>query len=1092
MTNKPMRFRNACSERGLRLFKQALKTRNIFYKYLIASFIVLTALPICHNSMAAESTHHKVDVCVYGGTASGVMAALAADKEGANVILVEPSRWLGGMTGGGINHLDWGKGNTVGGSTYKVLMEGVKEQPRAHGGHAVHGVGNKEYRERFKKAVEDRGIKVIYSHRVGKVQVGDTTVDSPTRKKPIAMNESFAVTNQSNSIRSITLDYAPVDETGCPIPEPEKRNAITVSAKVFIDCSYEGDVLGMSGVSYTWGRESREHYGESLAGVRPSLWVHDIDPYIEPGNSESGLVPFVQDRKVGPLGSADSLSMGYCFRHEFDMSGKGIPIPEPTNYDPAEFEVYRRAIRGGVDIFSNRHMRTTLNKFTVHKKAPFVGGAQSNRNLMGSTVYGCNESYPNGDWVARSKIWKFHQEFLINSIHFAKTDPSAPKSMKERAMKTSFRQGVFDETGGWPHQLYVRQARRMVSSYVVTQKDLEGKTDPPHTVGLAAYGVDDWPYAVVVEDGKVALQGGAFSIVYLDNGKYNGSYKIPYEAIVPRKGECDNLVVPVCVSASHIAFTSLRMEPVWMVLGESAGVAAAMAADADIPVQDVPYDTLRQKLDALEQKLERVQGPIHDQQKPDRSVRWRSQKDWDSEKKGWEWLFPHIDTNSDGTISVEEYRGFQKFKTEHEDWEKTLRGKKKQASTGRLDRDTPNIVLIFADDLGIEALNAYGGYGVQTPHIDKLAEDGMVFTHCFANPACSPSRAEIMTGTYPRFTGIKHVLAKWSDTTYLDPKQFNSFANQLQKVGYATAIAGKWNVSWLERNDTVKAFGFDEHCLWQMFDRNGNKRSRYYEPHFRIDGKVEEDAIAERFGPDVLADFMIDFMKRNKDGPFLIYYPALLVHTPYIRVPGNAVTSRLPDSEQKNGPECFPEMVEYLDKNVGRLLNAVDDLGISNNTIILFCADNGTHGPVTSIWGENRTRIKGGKMTMTDRGSRVPLIVRWPGTVESGTQCDDLVELADFLPTFLEITSAPQPIQRVHGQSFLPQLRGEHAPSKEWVHVEYKNERHIRTKDWIYTDKGTLTRVSELGQPENDPEEQNGQSVVRDHIKKIFASVDRT
>ena len=248
--------------------------------------------------------------------------------------------------------------------------------------------------------------------------------------------------------------------------------------------------------------------------------------------------------------------------------------------------------------------------------------------------------------------------------------------MKQRAMKTSFRKGVFDETGGWPNQLYVRQARRMVSSYVVTQKDLEGTTDPPHTVGLAAYGVDDWPYAVVVEDGKVALQGGAFSIVYLDNGKYNGSYKIPYEAIVPRKGECDNLIVPVCVSASHIAFTSLRMEPVWMVLGESAGVAAAMAADADIPVQDVPYDTLRQKLDVLEQKLERVQESIHDQQKPDQSVRWQSQKEWNSEKKGWEWLFPHIDTNSDGTISAEEYRRFQKFKTEHEDWEKTLQGKR--------------------------------------------------------------------------------------------------------------------------------------------------------------------------------------------------------------------------------------------------------------------------------------------------------------------------------------------------------------------------------------------------------------------------------
>ena len=1052
--------------------------------------IVFLALFGSHACIAADVPCHDVDVCVYGGTASGVMAALAAGKEGANVILVEPSRWLGGMTGGGINHLDWGKGNTVGGSTYKILMEGVKEQPRAHGGHAVQGIGNRAYRERFKKAVEDRGITVIYNHRVGKVQVGDRTIDSPTRKDPIAMNESITKSKKANVIQSITLDYAPVDETGCPIPEPEKRNAITISAKVFIDCSYEGDVLGMSGASYTWGRESREHYDESLAGVRPSLWVHDIDPYVEPGDPESGLVPFVQDKTIGPLGSADSLSMGYCFRHEFDMSGKGIPIPEPTNYDPAEFEVYRRAIRDGVDIFSNRHMRTTLNKFTVHKKAPFVGGAQSNRNLMGSTVYGCNENYPNGDWVARSQIWKFHQEFLINSIHFAKTDPSAPKSMKQRAIKTSFKKGVFDETGGWPNQFYVRQARRMVSSYVVTQKDLEGRTDPPHAVGLAAYGVDDWPYAVVVEDGKVAVQGGAFSIVYIDDGKYNGSYKIPYEAIVPRKGECDNLLVPVCVSASHIAFTSLRMEPVWMNLGESAGVAAALAVNADIPVQDVPYDKLRQKLEALEQKLERVQEPINSQQKSDQSVRWQSHEEWNSQKKGWEWLFPHIDTNADGTISVEEYRGFQEFKTEHEDWERALLGKKKQASTGRLERDTPNIVLIFADDLGIEALNAYGGHGVRTPHIDKLAEDGMVFTHCFANPACSPSRAEIMTGTYPRFTGIKHVLAKWSDNTFLDPKRFNSFANQLKEAGYATAIAGKWNVSWLERNDTVKAFGFDEHCLWQMYDRNGVKRSRYYEPHFRINGKVEEDSIAERFGPDVLTDFMIDFMKRKKGQPFLIYYPALLVHTPYVRVPGGVATSRLPDSEQKSGPECFPQMVEYLDKNVGRLVNAVDDLGISNNTIILFCADNGTHGPVTSIWGENRTKIKGGKMTMTDRGSRVPLIVKWPKTIKPATRCDDLVELADFMPTFLEIASAPKPMQRIHGQSFLPQLKGEGSSSREWVHVEYKNERQIRTKDWTYTDEGVLTRVNELGQPENHPEEQDDHAVVRNEMKRNFALID--
>ena len=624
---------------------------------------------LCQTCTAANGKNYKADVCVYGGTASGVMAVLAAEKEGSKVILIEPTRSLGGMTGGGINHLDWGKGEMVGGSTYKILMEGLKEQKRAHGGHAKHGIGNKQYRERFKKLVEDQGITVIYDHRVGKVQVGDETFNKPTRQQPIAMGEKIPSKNKNNSIESIFLDYAPVDETGCPIPEPKKRNVITVSAKVFIDCSYEGDLLSMSGVRYTWGRESREHYDESLAGVRPSLWVHDIDPYVEPGNPESGLIPFVQDRKIGPLGSSDSLSMGYCFRYEFDMSGQGIPIPEPTNYDSAEFEVYRRAIRDGVDIFSNRHMRTTLNKFTVHKKAPFVGGAQSNRNLMGSTVYGCNEDYPNGDWATRSRIWKFHQEFLINSIHFAKTDPAAPKSMKQRATNTSFRKGVFDETGGWPNQLYVRQARRMVSSYVVTQKDLEGKTDPPHTVSLAAYGVDDWPYAVVVEDDKIAVQGGAFSIVYLDEGKYNGSYKIPYEAIVPSKGECENLLVPVCVSASHIAFTSLRMEPVWMILGESAGVAAALAVDNEIAVQDVPYKQLRSKLENLEQILDRVEQDLTQFQ----SVRWKSKEHWNAEKDGYEWLFSHIDKNSDGEISAKEYLAFQRFKSKNDDWERILR-----------------------------------------------------------------------------------------------------------------------------------------------------------------------------------------------------------------------------------------------------------------------------------------------------------------------------------------------------------------------------------------------------------------------------------
>ena len=398
----------------------------------------------------------------------------------------------------------------------------------------------------------------------------------------------------------------------------------------------------------------------------------------------------------------------------------------------------------------------------------------------------------------------------------------------------------------------------------------------------------------------------------------------------------------------------------------------------------------------------------------------------------------------------------------------------------------PNIVLVFADDLGIEALNAYGGHRNKTPHLDRLAKDGMLFTHCFANPACSPSRAELLTGTYPVHNGIQHVLGKWEDQKYLDPKKFNSFANQLKKAGYATAVAGKWNLSWLARNNTVNAFGFDEHCLWQMYDQKGVKRSRFYQPYFRINGSIEEESIADRFGPDVLANFIIDFMRRKQDEPFLIYYPALLVHTPYIRVPGNPKVNALPDDQQKNGTECFPEMVEYLDKNVGRLMNTVDELSIAKNTVFIFCADNGTHGPVTSVWGDNRTKIKGGKMTMTDRGSRVPLLVSWPGKIKSGSQCDDLVELADFLPTFLELASAPEPKQSIDGTSFLPQLLGKKGSPKEWVHIEYIKNRQIRNKEWTYTNKGDLIKVNYLGEPENRPERTTDHLKTRKEMKRTL------
>jgi hypothetical protein len=233
-----------------------------------------------------------------------------------------------------------------------------------------------------------------------------------------------------------------------------------------------------------------------------------------------------------------------------------------------------------------------------------IGQGNLARALLAPTNYGGNAEYPDGDYATRARIWKADQEFMRGMTHFLRIDDCVPDKFKQLATELGFQRGIFDETGGWPHQLYVREARRMKSEYVLTQKDLEGRTDPKDSIGLASYGVDDWPYATYALDGKVALYGGEFSMLYLDE-KHNGIYKIPYRSITPKQAECSNLLVPVCVSASHIAMTSIRMEPVWMILGESAGVAAAMALSENTSVQEVSYDSLQKKLTALKQKLER-------------------------------------------------------------------------------------------------------------------------------------------------------------------------------------------------------------------------------------------------------------------------------------------------------------------------------------------------------------------------------------------------------------------------------------------------------------------------------------------------------
>jgi len=616
------------------LFIQASFMPTLRYRVF---FTLLTAIGLPLASLAAESRAaevHTTDVCVVGGTASGVMAAVAASREGSSVVLVEPSRWLGGMTGGGISNLDWGKREAVGGSTRTILEKGYN---------------NAQFRQVFTQLCEKHQVHVIYEHRLGSVE------------------------KEGRSIVTISLDLAPPDDTGCPPAQPREVNVKQVRAKVFIDCTYEGDLMAASGVSYTFGRESTEKYGESLAGTQPPLWVYDIDPYNTPGNPESGLLPLLQHRQLGPVGSADPLTMGYCFRYKLDLSGQGIPIEPTADYDPAQFELFRRGFQKGEDLLRHKKM-SQPGKFQVSGGNLYRRGSGNlNRSVLTTTVYGCNADYPDGDWAERARVWKFHQNYFRNLTHFLRTDPSVPPELRAQAEKVSFQQGLFDDTNGWPHQLYVREARRMVSSYVLTQADLAGQTDPKHSVGLASYGVDDWPYATLAQDGKVVLSGGAFSKLRL-GGPHDGIYAIPYQAIVPQASECENVLVPVCCSASHIAMTSVRMEPVWMILGESAGVAAALAVQDGTSVQQVPYDQLQAKLIKLGQRLS-PQGLAVTQQIStflhtcdDNGNGTVSRSEWNRHKQGWQWAFDVADQNQDGTLTPEEYRAFQQFKRKNPNW----------------------------------------------------------------------------------------------------------------------------------------------------------------------------------------------------------------------------------------------------------------------------------------------------------------------------------------------------------------------------------------------------------------------------------------
>ncbi|QNN22758.1 sulfatase-like hydrolase/transferase [Planctomycetales bacterium ZRK34] len=401
--------------------------------------------------------------------------------------------------------------------------------------------------------------------------------------------------------------------------------------------------------------------------------------------------------------------------------------------------------------------------------------------------------------------------------------------------------------------------------------------------------------------------------------------------------------------------------------------------------------------------------------------------------------------------------------------------------------DKPNVVFIVADDLGLECVQAYGGLSYRTPNLDKLAATGMRFTHCFSNPLCSPSRGELLTGRYPLHNGIPRVIYDFKNhREFLDPQKEVTFAKLLKQNGYATAIAGKWQLSFLHERDTIRDHGFDEYQCWQIF-YEGDKTSRYANPTMRENGKVRHKMVG-RYGPDENLAFLIDFIKRHRDQPFCVYYTCLLPHYPWEPTPDSGVPLKPAADGAGNKDRYFPDMVAYLDKQVGQMVAALDEMGLRENTLVLFVGDNGTDQRIISKWtdGQVTRNVHGGKGSMTDAGTRVPLIANWPGVIEPGRVTDQLVDFSDLLPTIVEVTGSGASPNPINGISFLPTLRGQPMTGRSWVHIQDHDKRQVRNRDYIYNTHHRLRPVVEIGQKrakaynsELTPE----QAAARDQLK---------
>ncbi len=638
---------------------------------LIASLLTLLAASATH---AAPRTI-EVDVCVYAATPSGVLAAVAVQREGRTAVIVEPGRWVGGMLGAGLKpRQDCPNFNATGGLTRELLPQ-LGESAGPVSANDRRALSPEAIRDDFDRLLKEHGVRVIFDHRIAHCEK-----DGP-------------------AISAAVFDRAPFDELGCPVAAPEARDSLRVSASVFIDASYEGDLMWRAGVSFRVGREAEAEFDEPLAGVREPMELAPIDPFVKPGHPESGLLKWVENDHGKPVGAADGYTQAYNYRYYTTSDpATRIPITPPEGYDPGDFELVGRYVAWLVETAADTN---ELRRQLMGIYPGWMNSGEWNyqrKSLFSMAPLGISQLYASGDYADKARVWKQHQDYLRGLHAFMSSDPRAPESYRKEVAALGLDGRFHPDTQGWPHQLYIRVARRLQGRYTITAHDVYNQATVDDPIGLAQYGIDTYPARRIWlrQDGRVhvAIEGKMF--VGGGKGPTNVPYPVPYRAITPRANEAANLLVPVCFSATHLGYASARMEPVFMICGESAGIAACRALAEKTTVQQIDMTAYRRALEAAGQKL--IWDPAID--KPSSSASNRlsftrllkecdhnndkavSSAEWNAGKRGWEWLFPHIDKDADSLLNEAEYEAFQTYKKEHPDWPQRLR-KEKQPDAPR-------------------------------------------------------------------------------------------------------------------------------------------------------------------------------------------------------------------------------------------------------------------------------------------------------------------------------------------------------------------------------------------------------------------------